>query len=194
MHIRQEKQIRTFLIEEFGTAQGSSLFDRQEKILRALIGRQEGKSTLQRQALIRTILPCIALYQALLEDGLAEAAAYDCARKYMMDKVAAKMHASAARAEIIPGFYAIYSSLFLLVTRATGLWASRQARGKGYFDVTITGCLWHTACAESGCPALCRAFCEADNVTYGGLQKIGFTRTQTLGCGGSCCDFHFYRK
>ena len=55
-------------------------------------------------------------------------------------------------------------------------------------------CLWHTACAENGCAELCRLFCESDNVTYGGLRKIGFSRTKTLGCGGNCCDFHFFRK
>ena len=31
-------------------------------------------------------------------------------------------------------------------------------------------------------------------VTYGGLKKIGFTRTKTLGYGGDCCNFHFFKK
>lgn len=35
-------------------------------------------------------------------------------------------------------------------------------------------------------------FCDADNVTYGGLKKLGFTRTKTLGYGGDCCDFHYF--
>ncbi|MCR4731384.1 MAG: L-2-amino-thiazoline-4-carboxylic acid hydrolase, partial [Saccharofermentans sp.] len=30
--------------------------------------------------------------------------------------------------------------------------------------------------------------------TYGNLKKLGFTRSQTLGKGGECCDFHFYKK
>ncbi len=37
-------------------------------------------------------------------------------------------------------------------------------------------------------------FCDVDDVTYGGLRKIGFTRTKTLGYGGDCCDFHCFRK
>ena len=37
-------------------------------------------------------------------------------------------------------------------------------------------------------------FCEVDNATYGGLRKLGFARTQTLGYGGDCCDFHFFKK
>ena len=31
-------------------------------------------------------------------------------------------------------------------------------------------------------------------VTYGGLKKLDFSRTKTLGYGGDCCDFHFFRK
>ena len=77
---------------------------------------------------------------------------------------------------------------------ATDLQKSEQRCGEGFFDVTIKKCLWHTACQESGCPELCRLFCDVDDVTYGGLKKIGFTRTQTLGYGGDCCDFHFFRK
>lgn len=78
--------------------------------------------------------------------------------------------------------------------RTADLWESEQKCGKGSFDVTIEKCLWHTACAENGSAELCRLFCDADNVTYGGLKKIGFARTKTLGYGGDCCDFHFFRK
>ena len=47
---------------------------------------------------------------------------------------------------------------------------------------------------ENGCPELCPLFCDVDDVNYGGLRKMGFSRTKTLGYGGDCCDFHFYRK
>ncbi len=78
--------------------------------------------------------------------------------------------------------------------RTTDLQKNTQSSGKNYYDVTITKCLWHTACVENGCPELCRLFCDVDDVTYGGLKKIGFTRTKTLGYGGDCCDFHFFKK
>ena len=44
------------------------------------------------------------------------------------------------------------------------------------------------------CAKLCHLFCDVDNVTYGELEKIGFSRTKTLGYGEDCCDFHFYKK
>ena len=69
-----------------------------------------------------------------------------------------------------------------------------QRRGRDDFDVTIQECLWHRACQENGCGELCRLFCDVDDVIYGGLRKMGFSRTKTLGYGGDCCDFHFFRK
>ena len=194
MKIKRQAQIRAFLTEQFGEAKGNTLFDRQTIILNALIGSAQDKSKSQRKTLTQTIFPCIALYQALSECGLSQEDACGCVQTYMLDKVSAEKHASTAKMELVPGFYAIYSAVFLKIMRTADLWESTQTRGRDFFDVTITKCLWHTACGESGCPELCRLFCDADNVTYGGLRKIGFRRTTTLGCGGNCCDFHFFRK
>ena len=192
MNIKQQKQIKLFLIEEFGTNKGNSLFEKQEKMLNTLI--ENTKSENQMKTLVQTILPRIALYKTLLKDDLSEDNVYNYMRKYMIDKVAVKKHSSTAKMELVPGFYSIYSKIFLKIMRTTDLQVSVQKHGKGYFDVTIKKCLWHTACVENGCAELCRLFCDVDDVTYGGLKKIGFTRTQTLGYGGNCCDFHFFKK
>ena len=194
MKIKQQKQIKAFLIEEFGTEKGSALSGRQEKMLDTLIQNTKNKSENQMKTLARTILPRIALYKCLSEEGFSEEDVYKYMRKYMLDKVAAKKHASTAKMELVPGFYAIYSRIFLKIMRTTDLQESTQAHGSDYYDVTIKKCLWHTACVENGCENLCRLFCDVDDVTYGGLKKIGFTRTKTLGYGGDCCDFHFFKK
>lgn len=194
MNIKQQKQIKLFLIEEFGTNKGNSLFEKQEKMLNTLIENTKNKSENQMKTLVQTILPRIALYKTLLKDDLSEDNVYNYMRKYMIDKVAVKKHSSTAKMELVPGFYSIYSKIFLKIMRTTDLQVSVQKHGKGYFDVTIKKCLWHTACVENGCAELCRLFCDVDDVTYGGLKKIGFTRTQTLGYGGNCCDFHFLRN
>lgn len=193
MNIKQQKQIKAFLVEEFGKEKGNVLFDRQEKTLDTLIENTTNKSKNQIKTLVQTILPRIALYKILSEDCLEEDA-YAYIRKYMLDKVAAKKHSSTAKMELIPGFYSIYSNIFLKIMHTTDLQESVQEHGKDYFDITIKKCLWHTACVENDCAELCRFFCDVDDVTYGGLKKIGFTRTKTLGYGGDCCDFHFFKK
>lgn len=78
--------------------------------------------------------------------------------------------------------------------RTSDLWESTQAHGRDFFDARITKCLWHDACVDAGCPELCPLFCDVDDVNYGGLRKMGFSRTKTLGYGGDCCDFHFFRS
>ena len=194
MNIKQQKQIKTFLIEEFGIDEGNKIFDKQEKILNEIIKNIKEKSENQRKTLIQTILPRIALYKAMLENDLSNDEVYKHMQKYMMDIVAKKKHLSMVKMEKIPCFYPIYSKVFLKVVRKTDLWESDQKHDKNSFDVTMKKCLWHTACVENGCEELCRLFCDVDDVTYGKLKKLGFSRTKTLGYGKDCCDFHFYKK
>lgn len=193
MKIKQQNQIKKFLIKELGADKGSALFDKEAEILEVLIENTKNKTDNQMKTLVQTILPRIALYKSLTE-SFPEEDTYKYMRKYMLDWVAAKKHSSTAKMELVPGFYHIYSKIFLKIMRTTDLQVSEQKSGRDYYDVTIKKCLWHTACVENGCENLCRLFCDVDNVTYGGLNKIGFSRTKTLGYGGDCCDFHFYKK
>lgn len=193
MKIKQQKQIKKFLVEEFRKEKGISLFKNQEKTLNEIIKNTTNKSKNQMKTLFKTILPRIALYKTLLENySKDDATTY--MRKYMILKVAEKKHLSTEKMELVPGFYAIYSNIFLKIMKKTDLQESTQNCGKDFYDITIKKCLWYTACVENNCAELCRLFCDVDDVTYGGLKKIGFTRTQTLGYGGNCCDFHFFKK
>ena len=194
MAANRQKQIKAFLISELGEDKGSAIFEKQAETLNALIENERNKSKSQLKTLAQTILPSIALYQTLAGDASLKAQAYAYVQKYMLEVVAAKKHASTAKMECVPGFFAIYRHAFLKIMSTSDLWESDQKSAGDSFDVTIKKCLWHTACAEAGCAELCRLFCDADNVTYGGLKKIGFSRTKTLGYGGNCCDFHFFRK
>lgn len=194
MKIKQQKQIKSFLIKEFGFDLGETYFSNQEKRLNEIILHTSNKTQNQMKTLIQTILPRIALYKILLESELSKDDSYKVMRTYMLDVVATKKHKSTARLEHVPGFYKIYSKIFLKIMRTTELQESTQKCGKRFYDITITKCLWHTACVENGCPELCKLFCDVDDVTYGGLKKIGFSRTKTLGYGGDCCDFHFFKK
>ena len=194
MKIKQQKNIKAFLNGELGEKRGNDLFNKQEVMLNELIKNTQNKSKNQMKTLIQTILPRIAMYKILSKEEVSEDEVYQYMRKYMIDKIAAKKHASTAKMEKVPGFYSIYSKVFLKIMSTTDLQESVQKHGKDYFDVTIKKCLWHTACVENDCEKLCHLFCDVDNVTYGGLKKIGFSRTKTLGYGGDCCDFHFYKK
>ena len=117
MNIRRQKQIKAFLVEEFGADRGNALFHGQEKTLYTLIENEGDKSGAQRKTLAQTILPCIALYKALLQDSSLREGAHGYVQKYMLEKAAAEKHASPAKMEAVPGFYRIYSSVFLKIMR-----------------------------------------------------------------------------
>lgn len=194
MRIKQQKQIKALFIAEYGKAKGNILFSKQSDILDTLIKNTDGKNKSQMKTLIQTILPRIALYKTLQNDNSRQNDVYEIMRKYMTNEVGAKKHSFTANLEKIPFFFALYKKTFLRIMRTTTLQESEQTCGCDFFDITIKKCLWHTACVENGCAELCPLFCDVDDVTYGGLKKMGFSRTQTLGYGGDCCDFHFYRK
>ncbi len=191
--IKQQKQIQRYLTDEFGKEKGSLLFEKESEMLNTIIKQTTGKTKNQRKTLIQTILPRIAMYKTFLNEGFFIDKTNKYMRKYMLEIIAEKKHSSMAKMEKFPAFYHIYSRVFLKIMRTTDLQVSTQNYDSNFYDITITKCLWHTACVENSCEELCRLFCDVDDITYGGLKKIGFSRTQTLGYGGSCCDFHFIR-
>ena len=110
--IEQQNQIKEFLNEEFGADKGQELFDKQEMILDEIIKNIKDKSKNQRKTLIQTILPRIALYKAMLQDGLPSEDVYKHMQKYMIDIVAKQKHLSMVKMEKIPCFYFLYSNFF----------------------------------------------------------------------------------
>ena len=189
----QQKQIHKWLKKVIGD-DAERVFKAQSSVYSEYAASLSGRTPNQYKTLTKTILPRVALYKALKADEKLSENAYDLTHKYMVEVIGKQKHKSTAALEIVPGFYRVYSRTFLKIMRTTDLQKSNQIEGKDFYDITITDCLWHNACKEFGCPELCSAFCDVDDVTYGNLRKLGFTRTQTLGKGGECCDFHFYKK
>lgn len=194
MKIKQQKIIKNFLFSELDTEVAQKIFDEQNNILDKIILNTFNKTKNQLKTLKNTILPRIALYKALNNYGFSMEDSNNHMKNYMLNYIAKSKHNSMVKMEKVPGFYSLYSKIFLKIMRKTDLQQSKQKHEAKSFDVTITKCLWHQACVENECPELCRLFCDVDNITYGELNKIGFTRTQTLGYGGDCCDFHFFKK
>ena len=191
--MNQQKQIHKWLRAVIND-DAERIIGSQASIYEDCVKKITGKTPNQYKTLTMTILPRIALYKALLSDDKLSSGAYELTHKYMIEVIGKQKAKSTSALEIIPGFYRIYSKSFLKIMRTTDLQKSNLTEGKDFYDITITECLWFNACKEYGCPELCPAFCDVDDVTYGNLRKLGFTRTQTLGKGGECCDFHFYRK
>lgn len=76
MKIKQQKNIKAFLNEEFGEKKGNDLFNKQEVMLNELIKNTQNKSKNQMKMLIQTILPRIAMYKTLSKEEVSEDEVY----------------------------------------------------------------------------------------------------------------------
>ena len=71
----------------------------------------------------------------------------------------------------------------------------RRIPGAPKFAADMTRCPYVETCSRYGVPELAQFSCRADDITYGNLHpRLVWARTQTLGTGGSCCDFRLYVK
>jgi hypothetical protein len=187
--------MKEYLIKEFGKIKGNLLYEKMLSRVQIILKNTKGKSKSQIIILRKTILSQIALYQILCEEKDIDKDPLEVAGKYMCQIVGEELHAKYAKAEKIPFFYSIYSKIFMAYTKKSDAWESEiSSKDKTHFSLDIHKCLWHDACVENGCPEICKYFCKCDNITYGGLKTMGFKRTQTLGMGGTMCDFTFYKK
>ena len=152
MKIKQQKQVKSYLIEEFGPNKGNEIFDKQEKELYKIIKKTKDKTENQMKTLIQTILPRIALYKVLLNEEFSKEDVYQYMRKYMIDKIAAKKHASTAKMELVPGFYKIYSLIYkktlkamvkiIMMLRLLNVYGIQHARKMAVKSCVICFVMW----------------------------------------------------
>lgn len=195
-HVKEKEaqlwaQLAQYLTQELGQSPAQSILSQSQAQAHAFLAASAESSPTRRATMQDTILPRVAVYAALKEAGVD---ADRLMEQYTRTVAGPTMHAFYAKAEKIPFFYPIFKKLFAMVTRKSDAWVSTFAAQKGQFTLDIHQCLWYDTCCAYGVPEACQFFCLCDHYTYGDLKKVGFARTQTLGMGGSKCDFRFYKK
>ena len=185
--------MKRFLRKKFGKQECARLRDVYRQKLDWLLHNLIAKSESQARTLRDKILPTIALYQALLECGVPESDAYKTAREFKHAAVrrVARLYKAL---DAFPFFFRLYRHLFSIGLKSDNWAVMIQANDNRAFAFTIKKCLWHDACAAYNCPELCGIFCDSDDILYGTLSRMRFERTETLGAGGSSCDFRFYPR
>lgn len=187
--------MRQFLVNEFGESLGNRIYDLQQRKLQVMLGMTMGKSNNQMLTLKKTILQRISLYKVLQEELDDQKKAYDIVEKYMFTVVGPKLNKQYSMLERIPGFFFIFRRLMVSMIIKSDNWAVKIIKNDNTsVEYNITKCLWNDACVESGCPELCRIFCDTDHVIYDSMKKIKFIRKGTLGTGNKLCDFCYFNK
>ena len=192
---RKEKKMWTmldrFFLRVLGEKTGKEVMAESREQAAAFLAVSQETSPSRRETMRTTILPRTAVYTVLKRRGLD---AEKLMEKYLREVQGPTARDQYAGLEWVPRFFEIFRWAFRKATTSSDAWDSTFEVEKDRFDLTIRKCLWYDTCVECGCPEACRFFCECDNYSFGDLKKVGFRRTQTLGTGGGCCDFHFYKK
>ena len=117
MKIKQQKIIKNFLFSELDTEVAQKIFDEQNNILDKIILNAFNKTKNQLKTLKNTILPRIALYKALNNYGFSIEDSNNHMKNYMLNYIAKSKHNSMVKMEKVPGFYSLYSKIFLKIMR-----------------------------------------------------------------------------
>lgn len=146
---------------------------------------------------LKQLLPMIAFYEAAQQAAGSKEAALAFLDEWAF--IEAEKLVSCIRPLMKLGLYRLMPTLCsLLLDRMFGKAAGfdyRTVPDAPVFAADMTRCPYVDTCARYGCPDLAQYSCKADDVTYGSLHpKLVWGRTQTLGTGGSCCDFRLYVK
>ena len=185
------EQMKELLIKELGAEKSEEYLAAAKQKHGDWISKTKETSPSRLKTMRETIIPRIAAYAVLKENG------HDADRildYYVRNVAGPMMHDTYAKAEKLPGFWTVFKTGFIRITKKSDRWECESRTEKDRFFLDIHKCLWYDTCVECGYPEVCRFFCDCDNYTYGGLNKIGFNRTQTLGTGGEKCDFIMYKK
>ena len=173
--------------------ESSELISKMEQNYNTLLPMTESESKDRAKNMRESVLPFIALYQALQSEGIDK----ETAMKHMFAITESftrhGMRRTYEKAGKLPFFFSLFRKMF-----STGLkgksweveWVSNNSET---FEYNIKKCLWHETCMKAGCPELCVIFCHNDDINFTDVSPhLYFRRNTTLGEGGDCCDFHFY--
>ena len=187
--------IRRQLIKIYGKEKTVIIVELAQKHYQECLALCKDASKGERTHLEDTILPTTAVYKALLEVDSEDAL------KNTNDIIInlCEMGGSILNNVLkIPGMTAVFMKLLpkmalKLFGRECGFdYINFEASGD-MMQMDMTMCPYVKYAKRFQVDELMPVFCNSDFATYGNLSKISFRRTETLGTGGSKCDFKFVR-
>ena len=137
------------------------------------------------------IFPAAAIYLAAKE--FSQEKAYSIIQG-VMKELSLKRGESFNRMVRMPGGKSLFLKMWDVISHKmfsedAGFKNVFYPKKKGEFKMDITQCPYSTYLSELGCPELTSLFCKSDEYSYGNLDGLMFTRTSTIGAGGTLCDF-----
>jgi L-2-amino-thiazoline-4-carboxylic acid hydrolase-like protein len=143
------------------------------------------------------ILPGLALYQVLREEGINQAPALE-----VVDRIIEIRVESLRRRLVWVGKHAFFYHLIRWLTRTMMRIGYPDAGWKvEWLEVSpnqvafnIHRCFYWEVLTSFGAAELTASFCRGDDLLYKEVSPhLRFERTKTIGGGNDCCDFRFVR-
>jgi hypothetical protein len=144
-----------------------------------------------------SILPGMVLYQSLLAENMDREAALELAKKCISARVASRRRANKLLGKF-PFFYALLRLALRLQIRLEyppeGWKLEWTVDSSESIGINMYSCIYLNTLTQYGVPELTPVFCQLDDLLLEGISPfVRWQRTQTLGTGGTLCDFRFYR-
>lgn len=190
------RNMRSLVAEKFGEDAAEAIWQDASQRLDALLAEHADTPDAQKKHLHESILPRVAMYRAL-QERMSQDEALQIIDQTIR-AAATKLLKAVGWMAYIPGVPTLFMKHFASEVKASFGEAAgfkqefhEESSHKLRFD--ITQCPYCDACSKLGCPELTQSFCNSDVYVYGNIPKVTFQRSQTLGTGGSCCDFDLQR-
>ena len=187
--------IRRRLIKIYGKEKTVIIVELAQKHYQECLALCKDASKGERTHLEDTILPTTVVYKALLEVDSENALKNTNDIIINLCEMGGSILDNMLK---IPGMTAVFMKLLpkmalKLFGRECGFDYINFEASSDMMQMDMTMCPYVKYAKRFQVDELMPVFCNSDFATYGNLSKISFRRTETLGTGGSKCDFKFVR-
>ena len=187
--------IRKELIKRYGKERTKVIIGLAQKHYQECLLLCKDASTGEFMHLENTILPTTSSYKALLEIDNENAIKNTNAIIISLCENGGKLLNNILK---LPGMKSVFMKVMpkmaiKMFGRECGFDYENFEANKNILQMDMTMCPYVKYAKRLGVEELTTIFCESDFATYGNLSGIAFERTETLGTGGSKCDFKFSR-
>lgn len=184
------------LYKQYSRQQVDMIWKEANEQLTLLLTQHQEMSDVEKVHTHENIFPRMAMYRALQKSFPTEAMnIIEQTVKKNTTLVGKILHFLTA----IPFMKTVFMKVFAKMTiekfgQTAGFKQNLYIANNDELKFDILDCPYCRYCEKCQCKELTHTFCDSDLYCYGNLSGISFTRSQTLGTGGNCCDFHLKKE
>lgn len=184
-------------LEVFGEEQGKGIIERTNQHYEKLMAEMDDRGNQSiRLHMSTNMLPTIAYYKTLLQEGYTKEKAYDYTLKMTQKAAEAFREKNRALVKFRFGYnlFKLFCKMIIQKSYPKEGWEVEWVKFDGQeIHMNFNGCVYYDTVCRYDCPELCTVFCKNDPTVFSGYEPaILFKREGTIAEGKTFCDFHFY--